>query len=144
MKFVRTWLVATMCCSLAGAAQAEVKGWGAGAGVMDGDFAVQLRKDFWLGGDISQITGQAGASFHKKTVGRIDADYHFILNPRKPSRFYPLVGLQFAFNSDHVEFGINGGGGVNFKLTPKLAAFAEVKYVFSDWDGLSILGGLYF
>jgi hypothetical protein len=62
----------------------------------------------------------------------------------KHARFYPLAGLQFAFNSDHVEFGINAGGGVNFMLTEKLAGFAELKYVFSDWDGFGIMGGVYF
>jgi len=137
-------VVVIIMLTLTATASAEVKGWGLGAGVMDGDFGVQLRKDFWLGGDISAITGQAGAYFHNTTTFRIDADYHFILNPGKTSRFYPLAGLQFAFNSDAVKLGINAGGGVNFMLTDKLAAFGEVKYVIGDWDGWALTAGIYF
>ena len=127
----------------AATASAEVKGWGLGVGLLDGDFGVQGRKDFWLGGDISQITTQASVYFQNKTTFRLDADYHFIINPGQPSRFYPLVGLQFAFNSDDLKFGLNLGGGANFMLTEKLAAFAEIKYVISDWDGFAITVGLY-
>jgi len=144
MKTSRTFLLTIILLIMATAACAETKGWGLGAGVFDGDFGIQGRKDFWLGGDISQITGQASVYFQSKTTFRLDADYHFIINPGNPSRFYPLAGLQFAFNSDAVKFGINGGGGVNFRLTEKLAAFAEVKYVFGKWDGWAITGGIYF
>lgn len=130
--------------ALAAAASAEAQDWGIGAGALDGDFAVQLRKDVPLGGDISRITGQIGMYFHGKTTFRVDADYHFILNPESQGRFYPLAGLELAFNSDSVKFGVNAGGGLNFMLTEDRAAFAEMKYVFGDWDGLAILGGIYF
>jgi hypothetical protein len=143
VKIYTTLILAIIVLGLTTTAGAEVKGWGAGAGVMDGDFAAQVRKDFWLGGDISQITGQAGASFHNKTVFRIDADYHFIIKSGA-SRFYPLAGLQFAFNSDDAEFGINAGGGFKFMFTAKLMGFVEAKYVISDWDGFAITGGIYF
>ena len=143
MKTVRTLILVVSVLTVAATASAETRGWGLGAGVMDGDFAAQIRKDFWLGGEVSQITGQFGASFQNKTVFRIDADYHFLLN-QGTSRFYPLGGLQFAFNSDDVKFGINAGGGLIFKFTEKLVGFAEVKYVIGDWDGWSIMGGIYF
>ena len=55
-----------------------------------------------------------------------------------------LAGVQFAFNSDDAKFGLNGGGGVNFRLTQTTAAFAEVKYVFGDWDGFTVTLGIYF
>ena len=125
-------------------ASAEVKGIGLAASVFDGDFGVQVRKDFWLGGDISQITGQGAVYFENKTTFRFDADYHFMLNPDSPGRFYPLVGLNLSFNSDSLKLGANAGGGVNFKLTESLQAFAEAKYIFSSWDGLAITGGIYF
>lgn len=144
MKATRFLILTIIMLSLALTASAEVKGWGIGAGVHDGDFGIQGRKDFWLGGDISQITGQASVYFHNTTTFRLDADYHFMINPESPSRFYPLVGLQFGFNSDSAEFGLNLGGGANFMLTEKMAAFAEVKYVVSDWDGLAITAGIYF
>jgi hypothetical protein len=123
---------------------AQTKGWGAGVGAHDGDFGFQVRKDFWLGGDISQITGQASLFFHNKTTFKLDADYHFIINPGSPSRFYPLAGVQFAFNSDHAELGLNLGGGANFMLTEKTAAFGEAKFVIGDWDGFAFMVGIYF
>jgi hypothetical protein len=143
MKTVSAVLLTVLVIASAAPASADIKGWGLGAGVMDGDFGIQARKSFWLGGDISQITGQFGAYFHGKTTFRIDADYHFMIKAGA-GRFYPLAGLQFAFTTDNVEFGINGGGGINFKFTENLAAFGEVKYVFGDWDGWAIIGGIYF
>ena len=73
-----------------------------------------------------------------------DADYHFVINPQNPSRFYPLVGLDLAFNSDAIKVGLNLGGGVNFMFTENLAGFAEVKYIVSDWDGRGGMAGIYF
>lgn len=143
MKPARMFLLALCMLASASTVSAQGTGFGVGAGVMDGDFTAQLRKNFWLGGEISQITAQGSVCFHSRTTFRIDADYHFVIKSGK-GRFYPLAGLQFAFNSDDVEFGINGGGGINFMLTEKMAAFGEVKYVFGDWDGWAIIGGIYF
>jgi len=143
MKILSTLLLVLAVIGLGSPASAEERGFGAAAGVFDGDFTFQLRKDFRLGGDISQITGQAGIWFPGKTTFRLDVDYHFSINSGK-SRFYPLAGIDFSFNSDHAEFGINAGGGVNFMLTEKLHAFAEAKFTFGDWDGLGILGGINF
>lgn len=143
MKSCRVCTLVIFLLLLASTASADGGKWGLGAGALDGDFTAQVRKDFWLGGDISQITGQAGATFRNKTTFRIDADYHFIIKSGD-SRFYPLAGIDFAFNSDSAKFGINGGGGLKFRLTEKLNAFAEVKYVFGGWDGWSFMGGIYF
>jgi hypothetical protein len=129
---------------LASNASAGPRGLGLGAGVFDGDFGIQARKDFWLGGDISQVSGQAAVYFQSKTTFRIDADYHFILNPDKVGRFYPLAGLDFAFNSNTAKLGVNAGVGLNFKLTEKTAAFGEAKYIFGSWDGWAFTGGIYF
>lgn len=118
----------------------------AGLGVMwhDGEIGAQLRKDFQLGGDISKLTGQAGLIFDN-TIWCLDLDYHWVVsNESGSSRFYPLAGLDFKFTSDHAKFGFNLGGGLKFKLTQTLTIFAEMKYVFSDWDGLGIATGLYF
>jgi len=144
MKTIKLLTLTLLLLALATTAAAETKGWGLGAGAHDGDFGVQIRKDFWMGGDISQITGQGSVYFHGKTTFKIDADYHFIINPESPSRFYPLVGLQFGFNSDTADLGLNLGGGANFMLTDKLAAFGEVKYVVGDMDGLTFAAGIYF
>ncbi len=144
MKLSRILLLTVLVSLLATGASAETRGWGIGLGILDGDFGFQGRKDFWLGGDISQITAQASVHFPNTTTFRLDTDYHFIINPESPSRFYPLVGLQLAFNSDAVKFGVNAGGGVNFKLTAKTAAFAEIKYIFSDWNAFSLMAGIYF
>ena len=144
MKLLSTVLLAIVMIALASPASAQVRGWGLGVGVFDGDFGIQGRKDFWLGGDISQITAQGSVYFHNRTTFRIDTDYHFIVNPGNPGRFYPLVGLDLAFNSKAVRLGANGGGGVNFMLTESVAAFAEIKYTFGDWDGFAITGGIYF
>jgi len=144
MRTVRTLLLIIVLLTLATAASAEPKGWGIGAGAHDGDFGFQVRKDFWLGGDISQITGQGSVYFHNKTTFKLDADYHFIINPGNPSRFYPLVGLQFGFNSNSAKLGANLGFGANFMLTDKTAAFGEIKWVIGDWDGFCFGAGIYF
>jgi hypothetical protein len=144
MKTIRALSLVIAVLALTASASAETRGWGVGVGVHDSDFGFQLRKDFWLGGDVSQITGQASVFLHGKTTFKLDTDYHFIINPGNPSRFYPLAGLQLAFNSDKVKLGINLGGGLSFRLTPKTAAFAEAKFVFGDWDGFGLMGGIYF
>jgi hypothetical protein len=144
MKLLATLLLLTLNLAMVANAPAKTRGLGLGVGAFDGEFGVQLRKDVWLGGDISQISGQASIIFASKTAFRLDADYHFILNPGKPGRFYPLVGVDFTFNSDHAKFGINAGGRINFKLTEKTAAFGEGKYVFGDWDGWTFVGGIRF
>lgn len=143
MKTFGVVLLTIIVFTQAAPATAEIKGWGLGAGVFDGDFTAQGRKDFWLGGDISQISGQASVYFANKTTFAVDADYHFSLKSGS-GRFYPLAGVHFAFNSNDVKFGVNAGGGLNFKLTEQLAAFGEVKYVFFGWDGWAVIGGIYF
>jgi hypothetical protein len=143
MKPIRTILLVLCVLLTATTASAQTRGWGLGASIFDGDFGVQVRKDFWLGGDISQITGQGSVFFPSKTTFRIDVDYHFILNPEGPGRFYPLAGIDFAFNSDHAKFGLNLGGGANFMLTEKTAAFGEAKFVIGDWDGFVFTLGIY-
>lgn len=144
MRKFGTTLIIILLLAVATAASAETNGWGIGAGALDGDFGVQLRKDFWLGGDISQITGQGSVYFPDKTTFRIDTDYHFILNPENNGRFYPLVGVGLAFNSNATKFGVNAGGGVNFMLTDSMAAFGEAKFVIGGFDGFAITGGFYF
>ena len=144
MKILTTLVLMTLILTIAANAPAKTGGLGLGVGSFDGEFGAQLRKDFWLGGDISQISGQASVIFASKTAFRLDADYHFMLNPGNPNRFYPLVGVDFTFNSDHARFGVNAGGGVNFRLTEKTAAFAEGKYVFGNWDGWTFVGGIKF
>ncbi len=129
---------------------AETRGWGAGLNIYDGEFGIQGRKDFWLGGDLSQITGQGSVIFAGKTVFALDVDYHFIVKTKGAdgtsgtSRFYPLVGLDFMFNGDGSAFGVNLGGGANFMMTDSMAAYAELKYVISDWNGWGIGVGVYF
>lgn len=145
MKITKLALLTIALLSLATPTLAETKGWGAGLAVHDGEFGIQARKDFWLGGDISQITGQFSVLFPKKTVFALDVDYHFIIKSDSgTSRFYPLAGIDFKFNGDGSDFGLNLGGGANFMMTDKMAAFAEIKYVISDWDGFGFGLGVYF
>lgn len=129
---------------------AETNGWGAGLNILDGEFGIQGRKDFWLGGDLSQITGQASVIFANKTVFALDVDYHFIIKSSNSdgtsgtSRFYPLVGIDFLFNSDDSEFGVNAGAGANFMMTDTMAAFAELKYILFGAEVWGIAAGVYF
>jgi hypothetical protein len=96
-----------------------------------------------LGGDISQIT--TGATFYFKDAWfAFDADYHFVINPTNPSRFYPLVGVELATDFDNADFGVNLGGGVDFKMTETLDAFAEAKFVVFDVDGFVLTLGFKF
>ena len=150
ISWLSTVILALTLVALASPAFAETKGWGAGLYVFDGEFGIQGRKDFWLGGDLSQITGQGSVIFASKTTFALDVDYHFIIKSSNSdgtagtSRFYPLVGLDFMFHGDGSEFGLNLGGGANFMMTDTMAAFAELKFVISDWDGLGIGLGVYF
>lgn len=144
MTRVKITLLVTALIILASPIMAQAAN--AGLGVMwhDGEIGAQIRKDFHLGGEISQLTGQFGLIFDN-TIWALDLDYHWVIsNGSGSSRFYPLAGLDFKFTSDHAKFGMNLGGGINFKLTQSLVAFAELKYVISDWDGLGITAGFYF
>ena len=144
MKTFGQILLFTVCLAIASTASAaDPPTWGAQAGIFDGDFGFGARKDIVLGGDIHQITAQGAVYFQHRTTFRLDADYHFVIKAGG-GRFYPLAGLDLALNSDGVQLGANGGGGVKFMLTKALAAFAEVKYVFGTWDGWAINGGVYF
>ena len=144
MKYVVTIaLLATLLFPAAASAADGTRGWGLGAGIFDGEFGVQARKSLYLGGDINEITLQGSVVFAGKTTGVLDADYHFIIQQGN-SRFYPLAGLNFIFNDFGSEFGVNGGGGVNFMLTEKLAAFAEAKYVLFGWDAFVFTAGIKF
>ena len=78
VKTIRITLLIMTLLMLAAPAIAETRGWGANLAVYDGEFGLQVRKDFWLGGDISQITGQAGVYFAGNTLWALDVDYHFI------------------------------------------------------------------
>ena len=155
MKRTRITLLSARILALtliasASPAFAETKGWGAGLNILDGEFGIQARKDFWLGGDLSQITGQASVIFDNKTVFALDVDYHFIIKSSNSdgtagtSRFYPLVGVDFLFNSDDSEFGVNAGGGANFMLTDTMAAFVELKYILFGAEVWGIAAGIYF
>lgn len=129
---------------VAAAAPASAGGYGLGASLFDGDyFGVQGRTTFELGGDISQIT-TAATLYFDDTWFAFDADYHFVINPANPSRFYPLVGLELATDFDWAELGANLGGGVDFMLTDTLAAWAEAKFVVSDADGFVVSAGVKF
>jgi opacity protein-like surface antigen len=144
MTRIKITLLVTALIILASPIMAQAAN--AGLGVMwhDGEIGAQIRKDFQLGGDISQLTGQFGLIFDN-TIWALDLDYHWVISTDSgTSRFYPLAGLDFKFTSDHAKFGFNLGGGINFNLTQNLAVFAEMKYVFSDWDGLGIAAGFYF
>jgi hypothetical protein len=145
MKITKLLVLTAALLTLATPSLAETNGWGAGIHIFDGEFGIQGRKDFWLGGDISQITGQAGIIFANDVVFDLDVDYHFVItSDNGTSRFYPLAGIDFKFNGDGSDFGVNLGGGANFMMTEKLAAFAELKYVISDWDGFGVTLGVYF
>jgi hypothetical protein len=138
-------MILTVLAVVAFAAPAMAGGFGLGAQIFDGEFGVQARKDFVLGGDIGEITGQAGVIFAGTEIFTVDADYHFMFSKESSSRFYGLVGPQLAFGDGFTEFGVNLGAGLNFMMTDTKAAFAEVKFVvISDYDGLVATAGIYF
>ena len=143
MRTARMLIITVVMLAVATSVSAEIRGFGIGVGSFDGDFGAQGRWDIRLGGDLSSITAQGSVVFANRTTFAIDADYHFTIKSGK-GRFYPLAGVNLAFNSDNSEFGVNGGGGFNFMLTENMAAFAEVKYVFFGWEGWFITGGIYF
>jgi len=139
--FLGLLLVSAMSAT---AVEAQFPGWGTAFRGHDGEYGFELRKDVYLGGDVSQITGQLGMLFPSSgATVTADADYHFNLSSGS-GRFYPLAGVGIKTDFDFFEFGVNAGGGLNFMLTESLAAFAEAKYVFFGWDGFGFAVGLYF
>ena len=126
-------------------ASAGIEGWGLGAGVFDGDFGIQGRKDFAFGeAKVSEVSLQGSVYFHDKTTFRFDADYHHILNPDSAFRIYPLVGMEFSIDKRSNRWGANLGGGMNIKLSEHNDAFFEFKYVFGDWSGFGFMAGIHF
>lgn len=137
-------MLAVVLIAAATAAPSQAGGFGLGASLFDGDaFGVQARKTFGLGGDIAELTGGATIYF-EDTWFAFDADYHFVINPANPSRFYPLVGLELATDFDFAELGANLGGGMDFMLTDTMGAYLEAKFVVSDLDGFVVTLGAKF
>lgn len=82
----------------------------------------------------------------------INANAHYLFNIAPQVNVYPLAGLvltswsaDFKYHNpyfgtvsiDHSEtkFGLNLGGGINFRITPQFSAGVEVKYtIVSDLD----------
>jgi len=103
-------------------ASAEVKGWGLGIGLDDGDFGVQGRKDIWLGGDISQITTQVSVYFHHLTTFKADVDYHFISYP----------GAKHAFtNPDADSYGKQFGLPLEYNATADRESWQTMQEFFA-------------
>jgi hypothetical protein len=137
------FLVALSLVTVA-SAEAQRPGWGAGFRGHDGELGFELRRDVYLGGDVSQITGQAGMVFPGSgATVTADADYHFTISSGS-GRFYPLAGVGLKTDFDFFKVGVNGGGGINFQLTESMAAYGEAKYVFFGWDGFGFAVGVYF
>ena len=139
LKIILLTVVISLC-----AVSAQAAGWGLGAVLNDFDhFGLQARKDFPLGGDISEITG-AATIFFDNTWFAFDADYHFIINPENPSRFYPLAGIELATDFEWTEFGVNLGGGMDFMMSDTMAAFLEAKWVAWGVNGFIVTFGVKF
>lgn len=137
-------VLAALGATSAMSAEAQRPGWGAGFRGHDGDLGFELRRDVYLGGEVSQITGQVGMVFPKGTAAvTADADYHFTISSGS-GRFYPLAGVGLKTDFDFFKVGVNGGGGINFMLTESMAAYGELKYVFFGWDGFGFAVGVYF
>lgn len=142
MKLLQIAILALLVIAFATPAAAEK--WGAGGALFDGDyFGVQGRGTFELGGDISEVVAAATFYFDESWFA-FDADYHFVITPENPSRFYPLVGLELATGFGSTELGANLGGGVDFMMTETLAAYFEAKFVVSDWDAFVATLGVKF
>ena len=145
MNKMQKHILTLAACTLALNASAGIEGWGLGAGVFDGDFGIQGRKDFALGEKkVSEVSLQGSVFNHDKLTFRFDADYHHILNPDSPVRLYPLAGMEFSINKRSNRWGANLGAGMNIKLTEHNDAFLEFKYVFGDWSGFGFMAGIHF
>ena len=75
----------------------------------------------------------------------LSANVHYLFPITDEITIYPLAGvgiLGAGGGSDH-EFGLNLGGGIDYKLTSKLFLNGELKYKFGDnWDRLLISAGI--
>ncbi len=141
MKFQRFYLFALV--AILALTPTVASAVGLGATLHDGDFGVQARHTFVLGGDISEFTGGASL-FFDNTWFAFDADYHFLINPENPSRFYPLAGVDFATDFKWTEFGVNLGAGMDFMFTDTLAGYVEGKFVVWGANGFVITAGVKF
>ncbi len=127
------------------ATHADPRGWGVGLGTFDGDFGVQARKDFTFGSELQyEAVLQGGIYNQNKWTGRLDADFHYIINPASGFKFYPLVGFDWAIQSKNNRAGANLGVGGMLDLNAETRLFLEAKYVAGDWDGFAFTAGIYF
>ncbi len=126
-------------------AETESLGIGAGAGVFDGDFGVQIRYPLYFGEtDNFAVVPELGLYNQDKMTGRIDIDVHYIFRADKKIRIYPLAGFDLAIQSKSNRAGMNIGCGINLDIREDVQIFTEAKYVLSDWDGFAFTIGLYF
>ncbi|MDF7798432.1 hypothetical protein P4C99_03110 [Pontiellaceae bacterium B1224] len=140
---LRYLFVLTILCTAG--AFAEPRGWGAGIGVFDSDFGIQVRKDFLFGKELQYAVDlQAGLYNQNKWTTRLDADFHYIFRADSAFRLYPLAGVNLAIQSKYNRAGFNIGGGTTFDLNSETCMFLEAKYVAGDWDGYALTIGLYF
>ena len=89
----------------------------------------------------------------KTTLTTLNFDGHYLF-PLDGDQFdvYPLAGINFSIVSVKDDFsglddsetkvGLNLGGGGQYEINDLLTAFAEIKYVISDFDQLVIGGGI--
>ena len=93
---------------------------------LEGSYTYFLKKNGWSMWDLS-------------------ANVHYLFPITDEITIYPLAGvgiLGAGGGSDH-EFGLNLGGGIDYKLTSKLFLNGELKYKFGDnWDRLLISAGI--
>lgn len=86
--------------------------------------------------------GTVAGTDYKSNVWMIDFDGHYNFDLGNGLNVYPLTGLNFSTFRSKVgdtsdsttKFGVNIGGGAQFKFSDPLGAFLELKYILGDAD----------
>lgn len=161
MKKIMLLIVAAMCVAVTSTTQVQAQ--------EKGDMAVGVQ--FALGTGDSFTNMGLGAKFQWNVINRlriepsfnyffkkdlvsmwdINANVHYQFPVGAKINLYPLAGLSvlgtkasvLGFSASDTEFGVNVGGGVDFKLSEKLILNVEPKYKISGaWSRFIVSAGV--
>jgi len=87
------------------------------------------------------------------TMMSFDADAHYFFELKEKLSVYPLAGINVfytsvssSFNSVYsassTDFGINLGGGLNYKVSDKLTGFSEIKAMLNNGNQIVFSAGV--
>lgn len=102
----------------------------------------------WNITDELRLEPSTGYYFENDNVDMWDMNInlHYLFKPTNLINLYPLAGftiLHADYGRSDTEFGVNLGGGIDFKLTNNFSIGAELKYqLVPDWNRFVLSAGV--